>query len=489
MLLSYLKSKVPPKWRYSHYLHKLIFYKKNIKNYLTSKKIKNSDLSCNNFSLTVGSKLHLNVPDNIELISNNDKVVIKNGIIEAYDNVIGAQSNAVITSKSNKSIRKFYITIVDWIANKSVLKIHERLPNYKILAYEGDKLYFSIAKSLYYTRNAFKTKEYISRLQVLPAQSPPMLVTPVGYFIVGERKISWSKDLINWIIVHKVKLHGVRHSFDYYYDAMKEICYVYYGEYNCNPNDRHKVYRGTIHLDGKQYWETILDFKSINEYKCASDNLLIARHIHIVTVDKQSGHLWVGVGDEDRHSKILFSTDNGNSFYLLGTGSQEWRCLSIWFTERYVYWNMDTHEPQKIFRIKKEQYLEHQKIQKRYPSDDLNYENIEKELVAKLFNGALFSHCVFRHVKYGDIILMASSPEGNIRDMNGRVFGIKELDNEDVVVQELISVSPKNINAKYEINMFTLLLPELVDNEGNIYLKMRNLKLSGLCKAQLIWRD
>ena len=327
-------------------------------------------------------------------------------------------------------------------------------------------------------------------MPVLPAQSPPMLVTPKGYFIVGERKIFWSEDLNNWELVQKVDMHGVKGSFDYYYNNDSEICYIYYAEYSCINSNRHKVYRGIIDSKNKQTWSTIIYFFSIDEYN--NDNSLLlqtARHIHIVKVDQTNGNLFVGVGDKDEHSKIMFSVDNGETFQIMGIGSQEWRTLSIWFTEKYVYWNMDSHEPQKIFRISKE------KLKKRELFDYMKINNIseviniEKETIAHLYNGAMFTSCDVFSDDGDKITIMAAAPEGNLRDMQGRVFGIKEHNDGRVSTQELISVSPKDESADYKTNMFTQLIPEFQDESGYIYFSSRNLKYNGIVKAKLNWDD
>ena len=80
---------------------------------------------------------------------------------------------------------------------------------------------------------------------------------------------------------------------------------------------------------------------------------------------------------------------------------------------------------------------------------------------------------------------MGAAPEGNLRDMQGRVFGIKENLDSSVQVQELISLRAKNLKADYQINMFTQLVPLFQDNSGAIYFKSRNLNWTGIYKMKL----
>ena len=98
----------------------------------------------------------------------------------------------------------------------------------------------------------------------------------------------------------------------------------------------HKVHRGVIDSDSET-WDVVLEFDPEN-----SEGDLKAYHIHVVAVDKYTGDIWVGTGDSGQSSRIIISQDNGETWKVIGAGSQDWRCLSIWFTEDYIYWNMDT---------------------------------------------------------------------------------------------------------------------------------------------------
>lgn len=492
MILKYIAKYIPDSLKYSSLLRRIPIYYLQVKQ-LSALFKPSINLSGNHISLTVGNDYKIPCPSISDLSWVSESVFVdvdKDGRVCALADKLGEESNATVKAyRFNKLCNTYYFTIVTWPANQSSLEIIQLLPKYKLLAYHDGAIYYSIAKSLYATEDGFLSKRFLTNLPVIPASSPPLLVTPKGYFLVGQKQIFWSEDLQNWDKMQQVNTNGVKHSFCYYYSPSLDNCFIYYAEYSCISSNRHKVYRGSIDSEGHQNWDVVLDFRSLNE--CKNNPLYdvqSARHIHVVSVDKYTGNVWVGVGDDDAHSKILFSTDNGTSFYVVGMGSQEWRTLAIWHTENYTYWNMDSHEPQKIFRINKKNLKTpiSNKFTKSIKASDV--QNIEPETVAELFNGAMFSICEVQNSKGDHLVLMAASPEGCLRDMQGRVFGIQHSDNlSQVQVQELISVSPKNIKAPYETNMFTQLIPELQDNAGYIYFSTRNLLYDGIIKTKLYW--
>lgn len=523
--------------RYSHLIRSIIFYYTSLQNNIRNHLNKDDSIDPSYISLTVERpyQLPINIKTPVTWHSNNQHVdVSKDGVLLAIKDCLGKDSQALITAIDSKGkiVHEFKVTIVSWIANISKLELIKRIPNYHILAYYQNTIYFCIGRLLFKTQDSFKTKKQITKLPFLPANSFPMLINDYGNFLIGQKKVFWSKDLIHWHKVSEMQMHGNINMFDYYIDRNSNKCYVYVGEYSCNPNHSHKVYRGIVNMDGTQEWKEILNFASLTEYKKDNSILTSARHIHIVTVDPYTGYLWVGTGDEDIHSKILFSTDYGESFQILGMGSQEWRTLSIWFTENYIYWNMDSHEPQKIFRIPRAkitnnkmitpilnsgftksgvQYLviKQNEVQhypvgvgelytetetRRIDNDNqvmaLNDKEYDyREIVVELVNGAHFNYCWAKDQNNEKLVIMAAAPEGNLRDMQGRVFGIKENPDGSVQVQELISLRAKKIKADYQINMFTQLVPLFQDNSGAIYFKSRNLNWTGIYKMKLEWNN
>jgi hypothetical protein len=533
-----LKGSIPDPLRYNHYIHKGLFVSAQLWAKAWQLLFKDRSIDPSFISLSVGTSLQLGSSESIGKTWTSDSIhvaVNAQGYVLAREDALGKESQATITESDllGKLIKEYHITIVPWKSNLSRLEIISRLPGYKVLAYHEGIIFFSIGKDLYQSRDGFLTKRWTVRLPVLPAGGYPMLITKRGFFLIGQKQIFHSLDLKNWDKAYQLQMHGNIDMFDHYYDQEANICYVYVGEYSCNNAQSHNVYRGTVHPDGRQDWRTILSFDSIEDYRKNKSLLTSARHVHIVKVDQATGDLWVGTGDEDIHCRIMLSRDHGDSFQIIGRGSQEWRTLSIWFSQNYAYWNMDSHEPQKIFRLARTAYqpgesaitpqlasgytkpglkylVEEPTDIYRFPArsgeiyletepraldkdnfvialNDSQYD--KREIVAELSNGAQFGHCWVKNGSGEELIIMASAPEGNLRDMQGRIFGIKENSDGSTDVQELISVHPKNPGASYSVNMFTQLVPLFQDQSGLIYLQSRNLSWPGIYIARLFWRD
>ncbi len=472
-----LSNLIPKSLKYSSFLNEALLVFSYLMTY-SLKKNKKRILTGDNYSITKGISNFEMLPDY--------KIKTEKIVKDEFGFLI----------KENRFLRKKYthFTQVDWIANELSLDIKKIMFPYKILGKDNKYIFFSIGKKLYRTVDSFTSHTYITKLAFLPAKNMQMQVTKFGYFIVGQRSIYFSRDLIRWEKSLSVKSNGIKDTFTSYYCFDKDLCYIYFAEYSCNENNTHSLYRSVLNESRQFTWEKILEFDSIRDFKNKDENsaIITARHFHIVKCDPYTGYLWVGVGDTNEHSKILVSKNFGNDFHLIGTGSQEWRTLSFWFTEKYTYWNMDSHESQKVFRIQREEVYKNVSERNKLVNI-LSYKQaliltLEseklKEEVLNLANGALFNSIEYSSQNHGKWIIMAGSPEGHIRDMNGRVFAIKET-NEKVNAFEIILVQPKNPNAHYSKNMFTLLIPEVVDKDGFIFFSTRNLKINGLVKANL----
>ena len=78
---------------------------------------------------------------------------------------------------------------------------------------------------------------------------------------------------------------------------------------------------------------------------------LYCRHIHLLCKDPYTGYLFLGVGDFDDEPAIYMSRDGGQTLETVGKGTQCWRTLSFFFTDKYIYWTTDSDEPQYIYRV------------------------------------------------------------------------------------------------------------------------------------------
>lgn len=111
-----------------------------------------------------------------------------------------------------------------------------------------------------------------------------------------------------------------------------------------------------------------------------------------------------------------------------------------------------------------------------------------KEKVVDLCNGSLWYH-LWVHDDSGDpVLILGQSAEGAQRDLRGRVFGIKELPDGNVDVQELLSISSTNPNVYDSSTMFVQLEPKVQDAHGNIYFTGRHTN-HRIYKTKLRWMD
>lgn len=315
-------------------------------------------------SLTVGTRCQLTVtPQDEKVIWSSDNPLVwvdPTGGLLAVEDAVGDDAQAVITASSidGNEADSCQITIVDWVANLSELKVVDVPYASYLLGTEGDNLFYAIDRDLYVTSDGFKSFQFLSTLPE-DMDIPKMLVTPFGYFVQCTKSIFKSSDLLNWTPSIAMNMKGLYHSLAFDWDPASQSGYLYAGEYSVNSLDSHSVYKGVFPAAGEDTWKAVLNFASLVEWENDPSILNAARHIHVVAVDPYTGHVWVGTGDSDMHSKLLYSDDKGETFKLVGMGSQSWRTLSIWFTEQYVYWNMDTHRcGQSIWRIPRSRFRE-----------------------------------------------------------------------------------------------------------------------------------
>lgn len=429
-----------------------------------------------------------------------------------------------VQSIEGGSIDSCEVTAVSWVTQRSKLVINEILPWHGILGKIKNEVFFSYSYDLLKTPDGFKTKTFIGNLPDFPSNYN-LLVTPYGSFYRSNSKIYFSKDLKHWSLTFQGNFIGLHHSFDYYYDIKDSLVYVYFGEYSWDkPTNEHRVYRGTIKADGSSKWETILKFNSRSSFNTTPMIRPIARHIHVVKVDPYTGYVWIGTGDDGHEPMILYSNDHGTTFNTLGMGTQEYRALSIWFTEKYIYWNMDSYAPQKIFRIPKNAFNEqgicpslspeldhgYTKIGRKYyvvKNTDPGYfpgsyfietkeRNLDsdhiviscndpnfnyKEVVADLACGSMWFTCNAKSKTGDDVVIMGVAGSANYYDTRNRVFGIKENKDGTVNVQELLTLP--SYNDEYE-----QLEPLLQDHNGFIYFHARS-KNGEIYKTTLEWVD
>lgn len=433
-------------------------------------------------SISVNKKERLIVNFVADWSSDNANVTVDDGWIYATKDVLFPNGKATITATEKGGSRSeiFKVTIVPWSANQITVEEKEVLASPYIITKHGNKLYASVKMfglELFESTDGMKTMTKVCNLPESQL-NPPMLITPYGYFIRNIYSIKKSTNLQTWTncITLPNNTSPLVHMFDYYFDVANSKVYIYTVEYQTgNTSHRSKIYRGTISANGTELWETVFEFASRDEV-ALNPELIGCWHEHFIIVDKATGHVYMGVGDTDNESRIMRSTDNGTTWTTLGHGSQEWRALSMWFTEKYIYWAMDSgHVEQKIFRIPRIWLSTKTTAQI----------NTDKQTVAVLSQGSLWYHIWGKDDKGNDVIFLTQAAEGSRRDYNGRMYMIRELLNGSVELDEIMifpSTTPDTYSAYLQVE------PQVQDSEGYIYLNGRGTTVTATRKFKLVRR-
>lgn len=480
-------------------------------------------LNCRNLSLTAKDSFQLRTsPETaVSWTSESPDLTINSSgqLTVNSDGAVGRHKPMKITARdaTNRS-RSCLVTVVNWKANRSSLTLGASLPVDFFLGYFDDAVYFTQPGKTLTTNNGFKTTQQVGSFP--PTPSPPIMKkTPYGYFVSSGAQLYSTMDFNTWQNELTMRHKTLQHGFAHHYDNNSQTSYLYAGEYSTGKEDLHAIYRGKS-TGGNTQWQSVLDWQSEGTFDRDNSNLDTIRHVHVTVTDPYTGHVWVGTGDEDQHSRLYYSKDNGNTFTLLATGSQKFRTLSVWFTEDYVYWNMDTERAkQHVYRLPRSEYRKNNawpvltpeldsgstKTGVRYMVKATNGGNFPvtagnlytetaprplssnerafaindpqydySQSVAELTHASHWYHLWVKDQNNEDVLLMATSAEGSEayrRDNNSRVFGFKEHSDGYVDVQELLSMAS---NTPDSHNPYTQLIPAMQDDSGNIYFRGRN---------------
>lgn len=485
-------------------------------------------------SLTFGEKTKLESSfQNAETSweSNNQNIIVSEGqsvsIPEQTNKQITIKGTVLLTDQRKKIIDSIRITGVPWKSNLSSLKTIKLIKNISILGTKNDSLIFNYKNELFYSRNNLNFPNRLSPFYASNFYSS-FLSTPFGQFIRDGSKIYKSNNLKDWSFEYETRNRGLKHSFDYKTNQAKDTCFLFTHDYSPTGQDTfpHSVYRGAYTKE-KGHWEKIFTLFSAIDYEKNGTLWPFCRHIHTVAIDPFTGHIWMGTGDTNYQSHIFYSDNNGKTFNHVGFGSQDWRTLSIWFTENYIYWAMDASQPcQMVWRIDRKvynkngywpdmtpelnsgqtkvglKYFIHRNENKILPyksgwfyvetkprqldkknsvfvvdDPELNY----KEIAIDLTNSALWGHMKVVDEKGDQLILLSANAEGQIKDNFPRIFGIKERIDGSLDVQELISA--------IGIDSYAQFYPYEQDKEGNIYYRGFNLESDDVYQMRLNWTD
>ena len=107
---------------------------------------------------------------------------------------------------------------------------------------------------------------------------------------------------------------------------------IFFAEYLLNTNRDHPVrlFRSTDNGES---------FQVVREWPAGD-----IRHLHFVKWDNYEKCLWLGTGDYgegDKECRLYKSNDNGDTWELVGSGSQDWRAIGVCFTKDALLWGTD----------------------------------------------------------------------------------------------------------------------------------------------------
>lgn len=210
----------------------------------------------------------------------------------------------------------------------------------KVHFFENDTKIYSFFNTIYY-----KTKESSHKIK-LPVSLMDRLF---GIFRITRRLLRL--DMCN-VFVSNGGLIIIRNGLVYHYNLEKKnltktlelkqcrnilhqsMCetnegYLYFGEYGMNPKrDSVNVYRSKN--NGKS-WEVIYSFSAGK-----------IRHVHGCYFDKYSKRIWTLTGDFEGENIIQCSDLEFDNIEFYGDGSQKYRAVNLFFTEKEVHWIMDS---------------------------------------------------------------------------------------------------------------------------------------------------
>ena len=223
-------------------------------------------------------------------------------------------------------------------------------------------------------------------------------------------------------IFNDPKSTGIRHSMEFVKNNEGEI-ELLFCEYT-TAWGRHHIY--SYNLNKKQL-SILQTFYSMSEHEQTGVEPF-ARHTHILIKDPYTGYIFVGNGDySDGSSAIYYSKDNCRTLIRIGTNSQNYRTLSFIFTEKSIFWNMDSpYEPQYLCRLSRK---------------DLPTNDVIKSPIVKypLIHSAQWLIEELKVDNGETMYVMSTNRESNFYDERIRTFGIR-LMHEEPVFYELLSL-------------------------------------------------
>ena len=343
---------------------------------------------------------------------------------------------------------KLEVKVKFWIENKYKLELIDEDCKYRVLLTKADTTFFIQNDQLFYSVGNMSNKTFCAKLPLYTNLYTEFVAENGYYAYRSYLELYVSKDLKNWKKIYSGK-RGIKSSM-VIVPEKKRLLFIEYTEGKMR--DKHSIYSYNYEngvLEKKYTFGATTDNQS-STYK--------VRHIHVIQRDPYNGDIYVGTGDDDSESFILRSTDSGDSFYVLGQGSQLWRTLAFIFTPTHIFWNVDSDQPQFLTRVSKADLLKNTQID-------------EKKLIRyPLTNSALWCTMDYSLTDKESMTIMSSNSEGAIYDNYCRTYGIL-IEDQIPKVYELYKI-PANMK-------YTQLFVLGVDNESNLYFcNVESMKIS-----------
>ena len=218
--------------------------------------------------------------------------------------------------------------------------------------YKGKKSVVACGDSLYFFNRGEIIMEYKGKRTLLKSKIPletseyNQMIKGGGFlFFRNGSKLYLTQDNFNSYKLIYDDRRGIKESM-VWDDQTQRLLFTMY-----TPGAvrlRHYLLAYTPRKDKIDTLQTFYSSEERNKYK------LSCRHIHFISKDPYTGHIYIGVGDFNNEPAIYITKDGGESIHCLGKGSQMWRSLSVFYQKDYIYWTTDTDSPQYIFRISRE---------------------------------------------------------------------------------------------------------------------------------------
>ncbi|WP_148038907.1 hypothetical protein [Proteiniphilum sp. X52] len=375
-------------------------------------------LSLTEVDSTLSTKVEI---DNDLFDINNNKIFLKdkNNISHVYETI------NLVDLKSNKKL-SIKVKLRFWLTKKYGLKVQERYPPQNILVYtSSDTTYIIEKNTLFYFTKQLGEKVYCTSFPLEGGLYNQMICKNGYYAIRTENKIYLSNNLTKWDIIYNDK-RAIKESMVITQNENGDE--LLFSEYTPGIDyKRHHIY--AYNLRNKTMSIRMTFYKRSDFY----ENKLqpYARHIHFLVQDKYSDNIFIGTGDSQGEAGIYFSEDMGITFKKLGGGNEKWRSLAMMFNSEFIFWNMDSAEPQYLFRLNRKDLQE-----------NVSWEKIDKY---PLINSALWCSA---YVSDFDMYIMSSNGEGQLYDNKFRNYGISIAKNRPEVY-ELQARKCKGIDGKY----------------------------------------